>query len=175
MTEADAHDILRNDRRRAVIEQLRQTVGESDLRTLAEAIAENETGESPPPRNIRESVYNSLHQTHLPKLDQLGIVDYDQNRKTVALQRDAREVDPYMDVYLNEVYSITWAEYYRTVAVVGFVTVLAAELGVPVLAQADIVLLISLCLTVIAVSTVYQLWGQRWVFFNRLLGLEEEN
>jgi len=175
MTEGDAHEVLRNDRRRAVIEQLRQTVGESDLRTLAEAIASDETGQSPPPRNIRESVYNSLHQTHLPKLDRLGIVDYDENRKTVVLQREAREVDPYMDVYLHEEYNITWAEYYRTVSVLGFVTVLATELGVPVLSEADVVLWPSLYLTIIAVSTVYQLWGQRWVLFGRLLGSEGED
>lgn len=170
LSEQDVHEILRNDRRRAVIQRLQRTIGDVSLRALAETIAEYETGESPPPRNIRESVYNSLHQTHLPKLDSQGIVDYDKNRKTVSLRRDAREVNPYMDVFLFDSPRVTWAEYYRSVSVVGFLLLLAVELDTPVFSALDPILWICLFLVVIALSTAYQLRGYRWILLERLLG-----
>lgn len=170
LSEQDVHEILRNDRRKATIQELQRTIGDVSLRRLAESIAEYETGESPPPRNIRESVYNALHQTHLPKLDRQGIVDYDKNRKTVSLRRDAREINPYMDVFLLESPRITWAAYYRSVAVGGFLTLLAAELKLPVVSAIDSILWASLFLVVIALSTTYQLRGYRWVLIERLLG-----
>ncbi len=56
------------------------------LSDLAEEIAAAETGERPPPRNKRQSVYVTLHQTHLPKLADHGVVDYDSERKTVTVE-----------------------------------------------------------------------------------------
>ncbi len=57
-----------------------------DLSDLAEEIAAAETGERPPPRNKRQSVYVTLHQTHLPKLAHHDVVDYDSERKTVTVE-----------------------------------------------------------------------------------------
>jgi hypothetical protein len=77
LDEGDIHDVLRNERRRHTLELLRDNGETSSVRDLSEEVAALETGESPPPRNIRQSVYVSLHQTHLPKLDDLGIAVYD--------------------------------------------------------------------------------------------------
>ena len=68
----EIHDVLSNERRQKVLELLRDNGhdGSMTARELSERIAEHETGESPPPRNIRQSAYVSLHQTHLPKLDE---------------------------------------------------------------------------------------------------------
>ena len=73
----EIHDVLSNERRQMVIDRLRESEGTLSARDLSEFIAERETGESPPPRNIRQSAYVSLHQTHLPKLDELGLVVLD--------------------------------------------------------------------------------------------------
>jgi len=81
LNEKQIHNVLRNDRRRQVLKQLQQSVGQLSVRELSEAIAEAETGKSPPPRNIRDSVYNALNQTHLPKLDSLGIIKYNSRKK----------------------------------------------------------------------------------------------
>jgi hypothetical protein len=93
---SDVHDVLRNDRRRRVIERLRETES-SAVRDLAEHIAAIESGESPPPRNVRQSVYVSLHQTHLPKLDELRIVVYDDDAKETWLAERADEVIAFLD------------------------------------------------------------------------------
>ncbi|QLH81241.1 helix-turn-helix transcriptional regulator [Halosimplex pelagicum] len=79
------HELLSNERRMRVLELLG---GEQtwDLSDLAEEVAAAETGERPPPRNKRQSVYVTLHQTHLPKLADHGVVDYDSERKTVTVE-----------------------------------------------------------------------------------------
>ncbi len=160
LAEEQIHDVLRNERRRAVLTHLQRTIGSVSLRELSVSIAERESGESPPPTDLRESVYNSLHQTHLPKLDREGIVVYDRDRKTVALDESAREVDIYMEVVSP--YGITWASFYRALATIGLVVLLSVELEFPVFTRLDPILLITVMLLAVAVSTSYQLWNRRW-------------
>jgi hypothetical protein len=74
------HEVLVNDRRRAVVDLLDE--GRS-LRDLADDVARIETGDDDPDRKTRQSVYITLHQCHLPKLDEYGIVAYDADRKRV--------------------------------------------------------------------------------------------
>ena len=167
MEETDIFEILQNERRRAVIRVLSTSVGKVDLRTLSMEIAKDETGESPPPKNIRKSVYNSLHQTHLPKMEREGIVEYDTVRKVVELQDDAPHLNRYMQI--TTPYGGSWSTYYRTVATIGFVTVLLSLLDVPVVGAVEPLLWTIVGLVVVAVSTTYQLWRVRWMYLNRIL------
>lgn len=164
--ETEIHDLLRNERRRQVIKHLQGSIGKTTLRDLAEAIAEHETGESPPPKNIRNSVYNSLHQTHLPKLDQRGIVEYESDRKTIRLTEDVRSVDVYMEVVTP--YGITRSEYYSALGTLSLFVVLAALIDVPVISAVDPVLWVSVCLAVFGLSLGYQVWANRWIYLNAL-------
>lgn len=168
LNRTDVHEILGNDRRRATIEVLREKVGAISLRTLSEKIAERETDQSPPPRKVRESVYNSLHQTHLPKLDRQGVIEYDRDRKTILLGEDAREVYIHMEVVSK--YGITWAGYYRTLGVLALLVIVAQAIGVPGLAEVDPLLIATLFLFVFALSTARQLWNRRWLYLDSLLG-----
>lgn len=165
--EEEIHDILRNARRRAVLQYLRQTVGSVSLRELSVAIAERESGSSPPPTDVRESVYNSLHQTHLPKLDREGVVVYDRDRKTIKLEDPAREVDLYMEILSP--YGITWAAFYRLFATVALLTLLAVELQFWALAAVDERLVISVFLGALTLTTSYQLWHRRWIILRAIV------
>lgn len=165
--ETQIHDILRNGRRRKVLDHMRESGGTVTLRELAEHIAELESGESPPPSAVRESVYNSLHQTHLPKLDGDGVVEYDEHRKTISLQPRARELDIYMEVISP--YGLPWADYYRGLATVALLVVLGVELQLPVLEAMPLLLVVSGFFVLVSVSTVYQLWTRRWLFLQNLL------
>jgi hypothetical protein len=156
------YDILANPRRRGTIRHLTETAGGRtvSLRDLATAIAAEETGQSPPPRSCRESVYNSLHQTHLPKLDELGIVEYDRKARAVSVRDSAREIDRYMELLTP--YGFTWGEYYRTLGIVSLVSTVASLASVPVLRAVDPLLWASGFLVVFVVSITYQLWSIRW-------------
>jgi hypothetical protein len=165
--EAEIHDVLSNRRRKRTLELLKQETGTVELRDLSEWIAETEAGERPAPRNVRQSVYNSLHQTHLPKLDEHGIIEYDKDRKTVTLRSKARRVDLYMEVLTP--YGITWSTYYRTLSVLSLMGVLAVQL-VPAGSQGRYAMLIAgVFLAVIALSTAYQLWSNNWIQIRGLL------
>lgn len=164
--ETAIHDVLRNDRRRSVIRALSTSVGHIDLRTLASRIAEEETGTVPPPKKARKSVYNSLHQTHLPKLDREGIVKYDRDRKVISLHDEARDVKRYMDV--TTPYGGSWSTYYRPLATTSLFLVLLSLLDVPVVGAVDPILLTSVALGLVAASTAYQLWRLRWLYLRSL-------
>ena len=96
LDEEEIHDVLRNARRRELISFLSQHDGYATIQDLSEHIAALESGTDPPPRNVRQSVYVSLHQTHLPKLEALGVVDYDTDAKDVRLRDRATEIEEYM-------------------------------------------------------------------------------
>lgn len=129
LSETTIHSILQNERRRCVLEYLREQEQQTCLRDVVEWIAAIEADESPPPKNLRDSVYVSLHQSHLPKLDEVALIDYDRDRKTIALRGEAREVDIYTEVVTT--YGITWAAYYLGLAVLSLLVVLAAAVDAP--------------------------------------------
>ncbi len=129
LSPAEAHGVLRNDRRRLVLERLRTTGDAETVSDLAEHIGGAEAGESPPPRNVRQSVYVSLHQTHLPKLDELGIVDYDSDGTTVERAANAPDLDAYLDVGSGG--TGIPPGYYAGLGLLGGTTLLATVAGVP--------------------------------------------
>ncbi|MFC7044116.1 hypothetical protein ACFQH6_00675 [Halobacteriaceae archaeon GCM10025711] len=131
--------------------------GELSAGELAERIASLETGETPPPRNARQSAYVSLHQTHLPKLDELGIVDYDSNSKVVTPLR-VQDVNIYMEVVPQ--FGLAWSEYSAGVALLGLLVVFAADIGTPLIAEMSPVLWAYFFLAFIALSGAYHTWAQ---------------
>lgn len=162
LPEPIVYEILANPRRRGTIRHLTETAGGRvvSLRDLAAAIAAEETGQSPPPRACRESVYNSLHQTHLPKLDELGILEYDREARAVRIRDSAREVDRCMR--LSTPYGLRWEEYYRGLGIVALVAVVAALANAPGVGAVDPLVWASGFLLVYALSASYQLWSIRW-------------
>lgn len=167
LSKEEIHDVLRNRRRRNVLECLQGNMGNVTVKGLAEALAEMETGESPPPRNIRQSVYNSLHQTHLPKMDHLDLIEYDQDRKIVSMQPNIRQVDLYMEVVTP--YNITWAEFYQFLMLFSLIIIVSSELGVPVLSTISPLIFASLFLALLGVSTIYRIWSRRWLYLQQLI------
>lgn len=163
----DIFHVLSNPRRRKTIEQLSNTTGTIELRELAKRVAAEESGEDPPPRDVRRTVYISLHQTHLPTLDKLGIVDYDDDRKVVRLRDRAREVELYMSVVTR--FGITWADYYRGLGVSGLFFVVAALAEAPLVAVVDPLAWGVVFLLAFLLSTLYQLWNYRHTLVKQLL------
>lgn len=173
LSPVEIHDVLSNERRKMVIDLLREERTEMSARDLSEYIAERETGESPPPRNKRQSAYVSLHQTHLPKLDDLGIIEYDQSDKTVALDDEARQQ---VSVYMETVprYGLSWSEYYAGVSALGLLLVAATAVDVPVIASVDGIAYASVVLALVGASAVYQTARQGSSLLHRLHVLGEE-
>lgn len=166
LSDEDVHDVLSNRRRRLVLETLRQNGGRTTVRELSERIAEAESGESPPPRNVRQSAYVSLHQTHLPKLNQLDIIEYDEQAKTVQLADNDRVVAVYLETVPK--YGLSWSEFYIGVGVLGGLTVLGASIDVPVIGALAPVNWAFGFFAVIVVSGLYQTYQQGSSLISRL-------
>ncbi|MFB6165463.1 MAG: hypothetical protein ABEJ31_09925 [Haloarculaceae archaeon] len=83
----DAFELLRNERRRLVVEYVAEMDAETvDLGPLAESVAARELGTTVRALSAgeRKRVYVGLYQCHLPKLDESGVIEFDPDRKTVA-------------------------------------------------------------------------------------------
>jgi hypothetical protein len=162
---AEIHDVLSNNRRYHVLNLL-DDEDPRDLRSLANDIAAAESGESPAPRRVRQSVYVTLHQNHLPKLDSLDLVRYDDTSKMVTLGDRANEIDVYLEAV--ERGHLSWSEYQLGVVVLGLVATLASAVGTRGLATLDPVAYASGALGVLLLSIAYQISVQGSPWLDRL-------
>ena len=168
LDETEIHTVLSNRRRRRVLQHLGKTGGRINVWELSRMIAEAETNTSPPPAELHKSVYSSLHQTHLPKLQEMDIVNYDRELNEIELRERARDVRVYMEVVSK--YGITWAEYYQLLGTLGLFTIVAALVEVPIISTVDPLLWASLFLAIVGVTSIYQLWMNRWALLRQFFG-----
>ena len=92
-------DALKNARRRRTLQYLGASDGSVKLGELAERIAADENGKSIAEITYaeRKRVYVALYQCHLPKLDDIGLVSYDESRGIVTLRESAAQLQPYLE------------------------------------------------------------------------------
>ncbi|MFC6976838.1 hypothetical protein ACFQL1_22450 [Halomicroarcula sp. GCM10025709] len=92
-------EVLKNSRRREAIQYLREQDQRVSLGELAEHIAaiENDTTTKQLTSSQRKRVYVGLYQCHLPKMDDVGVVDFNQDRGHVTLTEQVQYFEPYLD------------------------------------------------------------------------------
>ena len=103
LTKDEIFDLLKNSRRRKIVQYLREHDGSAKLDELAEHIAadENDITVQQLSSDQRKRVYIGLYQCHLPKMDTLGVVEYEKNRGTIELQDSVSSLVPYMESMEN--------------------------------------------------------------------------
>jgi hypothetical protein len=124
-------ETLSSRRRRYALHYLTQVGDAVSIRELSEQLAAWENGvecDAVTPKQ-RKRVYTALHQTHLPKMDRLGVVDYDNDRGTVTLTDHVEEFDIYLDVVASD--DLPWSQFYLALGGVLTALVGVAALGVP--------------------------------------------
>ncbi|AXR78673.1 DUF7344 domain-containing protein [Natrarchaeobaculum sulfurireducens] len=129
-------ELLKNRRRREVLAYLLEAEETVTLGELAEQIAawENDTDVNALSSDQRKRVYVALYQTHLPKMDDAGIVEYDQDRGLISLADNADLLMMYLDTDNHK--QDRWDRWYAGLSVVGAAFVGAAVLEVPPLTVA---------------------------------------
>lgn len=150
------HDILRNERRRRAIECLMEYEGTISVRALAERIAEMETGESPPPCDARKSVYVTLHQNHLSKLEEADLAE--RVPGGVRKGNNFEEVECFMN---EDDGGRIWAKVCAAVSLMGVLTMGVAALGVSVFPRVWMDVLAFSFLVVILFISFYAVSGSR--------------
>ncbi|MEF8800690.1 MAG: hypothetical protein V5A38_08600 [Halolamina sp.] len=110
LTKNEIFTILKNPRRRETLEYLERNDGEAELSDLAESLAarENDIEIEALSSTQRKRVYISLYQVHLPKMDDVGVIEFGKHRGTIELT-DAGEIllpylyfDPHSDEQSSE-------------------------------------------------------------------------
>lgn len=167
--ESEIHQILSNSRRRMVLRCLSESGGVISLKELSTRIAEAESGESPPPSNVRKAVYVALHQTHLPKLDDKGLIEYDRTTNQVELLGAGRDVHLFLESIAKN--GATRGVLYRNVSIVALVVIIAALAEVPVISLIGPIVWATLFLGLFVLSVVYGFWKHRQFAVQRLLRL----
>jgi len=129
LTEEDVFDVLSHRRRRFALHYLVQQ-GETDLGELSEYVAawENDKDVAELSTSERKHAYSALQQTHLPRMDEVGVVEFDKDRGTIEPSESLAELDIYMDVVRGN--EIPWSEYYIGLTGVGAALVAALWTGV---------------------------------------------
>jgi hypothetical protein len=97
--------ILGNPRRMLLVEYLRNSEGRAELRDVVDYIAQKEGDID---RKHRKSVYVSLVQTHIPKLEREGVVTF--SRGVVTLIKVPEDVTVYMETVNKN--DISWGSFY---------------------------------------------------------------
>lgn len=93
----ELYSVLSNIRRRYVMYYVKQVGLPVLFDELVEQIAawENPDGAEGVTPNHRKSVHNALRQTHLPKLERAGLINYDTESDIVTLTDEAKRVNLY--------------------------------------------------------------------------------
>jgi hypothetical protein len=120
---------LSNARRRFVLHHLKQVAEPIAVGELAAQVAAWENGipRTQVSNRQRKRVYTALHQTHLPKLHDLGIVEYDRGRGVVHPVGSLPRIDYYMEISPEN--DLPWHEYYLALAAFSLALVAAVWTG----------------------------------------------
>ncbi|MDZ5812023.1 hypothetical protein U4E84_11790 [Halorubrum sp. AD140] len=105
--------VLANRRRRFAVHLLkREERDQIAIGEMAEQIAawENGIDMAEITGNERKRVYTALQQSHLPKMDEAGVVRFNKDRGVVEPTPALTNVDLYMDVVEGK--EIPWSDYY---------------------------------------------------------------
>jgi hypothetical protein len=111
-TTDEAYEILSYKRRRYAVHYLKQVDEPISVQELAEQVAawEHDKPIEALDSQERKRVYVSLYQSHLSTLDEVGVVEYDDDRGEVALSETTREADIYLEVVSER--NIPWGYFY---------------------------------------------------------------
>lgn len=120
--------ILRNKRRRFALHHLKHGDEAVDVGDLATQIAawENEREVEEVTSKQRRRVYNALQQTHVPELEEAGIIEVD--RREIELTEKSEELDIYLEVVSGR--DIPWSEYYLALGAVSLAVLVVVWLNI---------------------------------------------
>jgi|GEM_PF-282381 hypothetical protein len=124
-------ETLSSQRRRYTLHYLKQRQEPVTVRDLSEQVAAWENGidrEAVTPK-LRKRVYTALHQTHLPKMSKLDVVEYDSDRGVVGMTPRVSQLDIYLDIVPSN--DLPWSQFYLGLGAVFTALVTVAALGVP--------------------------------------------
>lgn len=132
LSKSEIFDLLRNQRRRLVLRYIERHDGDvpAEIGEIATQVAawENDVAVDAVTSAQRKRVYTTLQQSHLPKLDEAGIVEFDAARGTVRGTDVADDLTIYLEVVPG--HEFAWHEFYLGLGAVGCALMAAVWAGI---------------------------------------------
>lgn len=130
----DRFDLLSNHRRRYALHYMQNNGEQATLGELSDTIAAWENGIDPEEVSYdeRKRVYTSLQQVHLPRMDEAGVVEFDDREGVVEIGPAAENLDVYLEVVDSR--DIPWSVFYLLLSGLNAAVVAAYAFGTPGLA-----------------------------------------
>jgi len=164
LTKGEIFDVLRNQRRRYVLQYLKRMDDPVELGELATQVAawEYDTSVDEVSSEQRKRVYTTLQQTHLDKMDEAGIVEYDADRGVIRSTDQTADLSIYLEIVPGR--EFPWQEYYLSLGAVSTALVTALWFDVyPLTVVSDLgwATMIAFVLTLSAIYHVHRQRGMR--------------
>ena len=125
LSKGEVFEVLRNQRRRYVLQYLKQDERAVELGDLAQQVAawEYETTLEEVTPEQRKRVYTTLQQTHLPKMDSSGILSFDSDRGVIEPTERTAELNIYLEIVPG--HEFAWRELYLSLGAISCAIVAA--------------------------------------------------
>lgn len=151
------YDLLKNRRRRYVIQILLEEDRPVQLSELAEQVASLENGipiEELPAKE-RKRVYTALYQSHLRKMDDAGVLNFDPKSGIVEIDEDIDELRPFR--IPDSKITVTLPLYYSLISVLAFTVYVGDEVGLQIFEQISIKIWFLTYIVSVSAVSFYQL------------------
>lgn len=128
LSKSDIFGLLQNDRRRHVLEILQNGNGQS-LRAISEKIAtiESDNENDKAKSSVRKSIYVSLLQTHIPKMEKMGIITHNREKDIIELTSRAQDLNMYLETVKKG--DIPWSHFYMGLGIFALAGNAAVEIN----------------------------------------------
>jgi hypothetical protein len=157
----EVFELLANTRRRFALHYLLRIDGAAELREMAARVAawEYRTAVEELTADQRKRVYTSLQQTHLRKLDDAGIVDFDDDDARVHPTEATDELEVYLEVVPGRAFP--WREYYLALGAVSSALVIVGWANVGPFGMVPDIALAGLIAAVVTLSAAAHVYAAR--------------
>jgi hypothetical protein len=129
LSKGEIFDVLQNQRRRYVLEYLERFDEPVALSDLAVQVAawEYHTPVEEVTNDQKKRVYTTLQQTHLEKMEEAGIVEYDPEENLIRRTPHTEELTVYLEIVPEK--EFPWREYYLSLGAISCAVVAALWTG----------------------------------------------
>jgi hypothetical protein len=135
ISQGEIFDLLSNPRRRFVINYLLRENRPVSIQELSRELAKWEFGVDDEELTDKQEkrIYVALYQTHIPKLEDFGVVEYDSDASLVELTDEVTRLQPYIEESRGD--ERPWPWYYLGIVAVGLPLFFAAQFEVAAATQ----------------------------------------
>ncbi|NUC73168.1 hypothetical protein HTZ84_12735 [Haloterrigena sp. SYSU A558-1] len=158
LSKGEIFEVLRNQRRRYVLQYLKQDGRPVALGDLAQQVAawEYDTIPEKVTPEQRKRVYTTLQQTHLPKMDKSGILVFDSETGVIEATDRTRDISVYLEIVPGREFA--WRELYLSLGAISSALVAALWLEIyplTLLSNLTWAGIIAVTVTLAAVAHIY--------------------